>query len=270
MMLKIENLTLGYGKKIIFSGINADENAGSFVALLGSNGRGKSTLLKVLAGLEGRAAVKSSASPIETCSSSEAPDSRILFNGRPIEDYTSKEISSLVSFVRPQGVRANNLSVKDMLGVSSYYRTGWAGKLNRQEEERISAALKQVGLEGFEGRNSASLSDGEYQRAAIAGALVQDTRIILLDEPTAFLDVAHKFLITRLLKNIAHSGKLIIFSTHDLQLALEICDKVWLMAMDGFYTGTPEALIENKIIDKMFSVPGLEFDKTIKSFTFTK
>ena len=121
-----------------------------------------------------------------------------------------------------------------------------------------------MGLEGFSQRDCTSLSDGEYQRATIAGALVQDSRIILLDEPTAFLDIANKFLVTRLLKKIAHKGngrKLIIFSTHDLQLALQVCDRLWVMASDGFYTGTPHQMIESGRIEKMFDVEGVSFDK---------
>src|SRR5574344_141571 len=265
-LLKIENLTLGFGEKVIFRNINASEENGSFIALIGSNGRGKSTLLKTLAGL----------GPIYNKKLINNPDSlqhsgegSILYKGKKIEQYTKKEFSSLVSFVFPNGRRTNNLSVKDMLSIYCYYRTNWIGAPGEDEEKRISKALEQVGLSGFESRNSASLSDGEYQRVTIAGALVQDSEIILLDEPTAFLDIANKFMITHLLKEIAHaSGKLIIFSTHDLQLALDMCDRLWLMTESGFYSGEPETLMNNGTMDKMFNVPGLIFDRTIKSFTY--
>jgi iron complex transport system ATP-binding protein len=267
-LLKIENLTLGFGEKVIFRNINASEENGSFIALIGSNGRGKSTLLKTLAGL----------GPIYNKKLINNPDSlqhsgegSILYKGKKIEQYTKKEFSSLVSFVFPNGRRTNNLSVKDMLSIYCYYRTNWIGAPGEDEERKISKALEQVGLPGFENRNSASLSDGEYQRVTIAGALVQDSEIILLDEPTAFLDVANKFTITNLLKEIARaSRKLIIFSTHDLQLAIGMCDRLWIMAEDGFYTGEPQQLIAEGIMDKMFKVPGLTFDKTLKNFTFKK
>lgn len=250
-LLKIENLTLGFGEKVIFRGINASEDNCRFIALIGSNGRGKSTLLKTLAGLEKIYA------------------GSVLYKGKTIGQYTKKEFSSLISFVFPNGRRTNNLSVKDMLSIYCYYRTNWIGTPGQIEERKIAKALEQVGLSGFEERNSTSLSDGEFQRVTIAGALVQDSGIILLDEPTAFLDIANKFMITNLLKEIAHtSGKLIIFSTHDLQLALEMCDRLWLMAEDGFYTGEPKALMDNGTMDKMFNVPGLNFDKNIKSFTY--
>ena len=243
-LLSISNLSLGYGEKIIFSGINACEDDGCLIALLGSNGRGKSTLLRTIAGLES--------------------ETSILYDGKPLKDYSRKETSALVSFVSPLTERTRYLSVKDMVAISSYWRTNWIGASNPEEEKRIEEALKLVGLEGFSQRDCTSLSDGEYQRATIAGALVQDSRIILLDEPTAFLDIANKFLVTRLLKKIAHKGngrKLIIFSTHDLQLALQVCDRLWVMASDGFYTGTPHQMIESGRIEKMFDVEGVSFDK---------
>ena len=243
-LLSISNLSLGYGEKIIFSGINACEDDGCLIALLGSNGRGKSTLLRTIAGLES--------------------ETSILYDGKPLKDYSRKETSALVSFVSPLTEMTRYLSVKDMVAISSYWRTNWIGASNPEEEKRIEEALKLVGLEGFSQRDCTSLSDGEYQRATIAGALVQDSRIILLDEPTAFLDIANKFLVTRLLKKIAHKGngrKLIIFSTHDLQLALQVCDRLWVMASDGFYTGTPHQMIESGRIEKMFDVEGVSFDK---------
>ena len=124
-----------------------------------------------------------------------------------------------------------------------------------------------MGLAGFENRNSFELSDGEYQRATIAAAIVQDSRIIILDEPTAFLDIANRFNITQLLQKIAHEwGKLIIFSTHDLQLAIDMCDKIWLMTADRFYDNTPHQLMDCGAFEKLFDDPRMVFNKTTRSF----
>ena len=223
-LLSVSKLSLGYGDKQIFAGINACEDDGCLIALLGSNGRGKSTLLRTIAGLEN---IWGSGS--------------ILYNGKTLDSYSRKEASSLVSFVSPLADRTKFLSVKDLAAINSYFRTNWIGASDPAEEKRVQEALKMVGLEGFQDRDCTSLSDGEFQRATIAGAIVQDSRIILLDEPTAFLDVANKFLVTRLLKQIAHKDgnrKLIVFSTHDLQLALQICDRLWIMTEEGFFSGS--------------------------------
>ena len=246
-LLSVSKLSLGYGDKQIFTGINACEDDGCLIALLGSNGRGKSTLLRTIAGLEN---IWGSGS--------------ILYNGKTLDSYSRKEASSLVSFVSPLADRTKFLSVKDLAGINSYFRTNWIGASDPAEEKRVQEALKMVGLEGFQDRDCTSLSDGEFQRATIAGAIVQDSRIILLDEPTAFLDVANKFLVTRLLKQIAHKDgnrKLIVFSTHDLQLALQICDRLWIMTEEGFFSGSVDQMTESVAIDKMFDVEGLAFDR---------
>lgn len=252
-LLKINNLMLGYGSKVIFSDINTEEESGQIIALLGSNGRGKSTLLRTVAGLE----------PIY--------EGEILLGGTQSQTLSREDKSKLIAFVSPTVERAEYLSVEGMLSINTYHRTNWLGSLNSSEKDKITSALEEVGLKGFEKRTCNSLSDGEYQRVTIAGALVQDSRIILLDEPTAFLDIANKFLISRLLSKIAHKeNKLVIFSTHDLRLAMEVCDKLWVMTGDGFYTGTPSELtMKNNgkgVIERMFDVEGVKFDSSLKSF----
>ena len=253
-LVEIKSLTLGFSndkkEKVIFENINATAFGGELIALIGSNGRGKSTLLKTLAGLQ----------PI-------FKNGEILFSGRKVSEFSHKDLSQMISFVASHTERANNLSIKDLLSINCYYKTNWLGNITDDDKQKISQALKMVGLEGFEERNSYGLSDGEYQRATIAAAIVQDSSIIILDEPTAFLDIANRFIITKLLQEIAHkTGKLIIFSTHDLQLAIDMCDKIWLMTTEGFHNNTPTALIESGAFDKLFSNPNMHFNKETKSF----
>lgn len=255
-LISIENLSLGYGEREIFSGISVAEEGGNLVALVGSNGRGKSTLLRSIAGLE-----PIFSPPGKKCG-------RISFRGKELSDYSRRELGSLVSFVGTGSEKAEYLSVGDMVGLNAYFRTGWTGRPGEEEKRKIAEALELVGLKGFEKRDCRSLSDGEYQRATIAGAIVQESGIILLDEPTAFLDIANKFLITKMLKDISEKGKLIVFSTHDLRLAMQICGKLWVMAEDGFHSGTPQELADKGVMERIFSMPGVRFDRQTFSFVF--
>ena len=255
-LLAISDLTLGFSngknEKIIFDKINATGAKGEIVALIGSNGRGKSTLLRTLVGLQ---------------QMFEAGNGKILYDGKDVRGFTHKDLSQMISFVSSKTDRANHFSVKDMLSINCYYKTNWLGNITDSDSNRISEALEMVGLKGFEERNSFELSDGEYQRATIAAAIVQDSQIIILDEPTAFLDIANRFIITQLLQKIAHEwGKLIIFSTHDLQLAIDMCDKIWLMTGDGFYDSTPQDLMDKGAFEKLFDDPRMFFNQTTRSF----
>lgn len=266
-LIQITDLTLGYdnGKssKIIFEKINASAHAGELIALIGSNGRGKSTLLKTLVGIQPLFTKAKDSSTADKRNSGR----QILYKGKAVSEYTHKELSQMISFVASHTERANHLSVKDMLSINCYYKTNWLGTITENDNNRISQALEMVGLAGFEERNSYGLSDGEYQRATIAAAIVQDSSIIILDEPTAFLDIANRFTITKLLQEIAHqTGKLIIFSTHDLQLAIDMCDKIWLMTSEGFFNDTPASLMESGAFEKLFTNKNMRFNKETRSF----
>ncbi|MDD2358762.1 MAG: ABC transporter ATP-binding protein, partial [Thiovulaceae bacterium] len=178
-----------------------------------------------------------------------------------VKDYTAKAISSYLSFVPSQCPRAHNLSLFDMVATGSYNRTNWLGNLSQDEQTKIVDIITKLGLFHLIETDSSQLSDGEFQRAAIARSLVQDSKIILLDEPTAFLDIENKAIITKLLSNIAHNeGKTIIFSTHDLPLAINMCDKIWIMGHYGFFEGTPDDLIKKGAFDKMFKDSDLRFN----------
>lgn len=247
-LLVLENLSLGYNKTI-YSNINANACAAQTIAVVGANGTGKSTLLRSLCGIL----------PYRS--------GKIELYGKEIKKYKASQLAQVVSFVPSQSPRAKNFSLFDMLATSCYSRTNWIGKIDRQDSVKIEETLVKVGLEGFGKRDISTLSDGEFQRAAIARSLVQDSHIILLDEPTAFLDIANKITITKLLANIAaNEKKTIVFSTHDLQLAIKLCDKIWIMGYNGFIQDTPDRLIEKGAFDKIFKDSLLKFDPNL--FTF--
>lgn len=247
-VLALEKLCLGYNK-VIYREINADACKNEIIALVGPNGVGKSTLLKSIAGIQ------------------RYHSGTIKILNKDIRSYAPNKLAEQLSFVPSQSPRAKNFSLFDMVSTSCYNRTNWLGKISEQDYDFIYSTLKKVGLDGFAERDSSKLSDGEFQRAAIARSLVQDSQIILLDEPTAFLDIANKITITRLLKEIAEQeNKTIIFSTHDLQHALKICDKIWIMGHSQFFSGEPAYLIEKGAFEHLFKDSSLKFDS--KLFTY--
>lgn len=255
--LEIKSLELKVGSgresRVIFSGIDAVAEKAQFIALVGANGKGKSTLLKTISGILPKYG-----------------NGEILFAGRPLEEYLTREKSEIFSFVGAGSPRAKNLSVRGLMSINRYYRTNWLGTIKEEDRQKISKALEMVSLSGFEERDSSVLSDGEYQRVTIAAAIAQDTECIILDEPTAFLDIANRFLVTKLLRDIAHkSGRCVIFSTHDLQSALQMCDRIWVMADDGFYDDTPGRLMEHDVFNRIFDRQEIVFNKVTRSFETT-
>ncbi len=257
-IIELKNLDLGFGKgrkrRLLFQGINATASSGEVVALIGANGRGKSTLLRSICSLI----------PVFN------KEGSILFNGEKLESYKAGRLSSMISYVPSRVDRVNALSVRDMVGLNRYYRTNWCGRLSPDDEAAIIHALKLVGLDAFIDADCSTLSDGELQRVAIAAALAQESSAIVLDEPTAFLDIANKFNISQLLSYIAHNeGKAVIFSTHDLQYALKYCDKIWLMTESGepqFVEGTASQLMSGGHINRLFSTPDIRFNAENLSF----
>ena len=242
----MEDVAIGYGKRTVFKGISASAQNGEMVALVGANGMGKSTLLKSIAALIKHAS------------------GNIAIDSKPIESYRSRELANVVAFVPSHSPRTTGLTLFDMVAVSLYNSTNWLGNVSQEQRRIISETLEKVGLAGFEERDSSSLSDGEFHRASIARALVQNSKIILMDEPTAFLDISNKVTIIKLLKEIAlNDQKTILFSTHDLQQAIKMCDKIWVMGHNGFIEGAPEALIERRAFETMFKDSSLKFDKNL-------
>ena len=243
--ISINNLTLGYDREI-YSSISASSTGGELVAVVGPNGIGKSTLLRTICGLK------------------KIFSGEIFAGEQNIGNLPQKELSKIIAYVPTKTPGHKNLTVFDMLATSCYNRTNWLGTISSAERDLILQTLNMVGLNGFDKRDSCTLSDGEFQRAAIARSLVQDSPIIILDEPTAFLDIANKALITKLLRQIAkEKKKIIIFSTHDLPLAIQMCDRIWIMGEGGFFNDSPDKLIEKGAFETMFKDSALTFDQKL-------
>jgi iron complex transport system ATP-binding protein len=211
-MITLQQLTLGFNSRILLNNCNATFEQGSLTALVGRNGAGKSTLLRVLAALD----------------TPQVGD--VIINNTPISSLNAEQRARLISFVSTQRVRVSNLKCKDVVAIGRTPYTNWMGSLQEQDKQCVAHALEAVGMTAFADRPIDTLSDGECQRIMIARALAQQTPIILLDEPTAFLDIPNRFEICRLLATLAHTeNKTIIFSTHDIDAAMPVCDNVAIL-----------------------------------------
>lgn len=212
----LHDVTTGYhsrgGNIEITRHIEAILRTSELTCLLGPNGAGKSTLLKTLA---------SFIPPLH---------GGITIADRPLRDYSAGRLARTIGVVLTEKPSLNNMTVRELVGLGRSPYTGFWGKYTREDREIVDRALQLTGITEFAARQIQTLSDGERQKVMIAKSLAQQTPIILLDEPTAFLDYPSKVEIMQLLQRMAHEeGKAVFLSTHDLELALQISDKIWLM-----------------------------------------
>ena len=257
-ILTTENISIGYitagkTKQPVFSNINLKAGKGESIALIGRNGIGKSTLLRTLARLQ---------KPLS---------GKTFLKNVDLKNYKRQDLARLVSFVSTEIIRAGNLNLFELVSLGRFPYTGWIGKLNSDDMRIINDSISRVGISHLAGKVLNEMSDGERQRAMIARALAQDTEIIILDEPTAFLDLPNRYEIIRLLNELtASKDKTIIFSTHDLNIALQEADKVWLMEKNRIVEGAPEDLIVKRDIYRLFEESRLDFDMEKGDFRLSR
>lgn len=207
----ISDLSVGYKHRVVASHLTAHLQGGTLTALVGSNGMGKSTLLRTLAGVQ---------PPLEGTVT-------LVADGveRQLSQLSRRELSRWIGVVLTDRVEVENLSVEQLVGMGRMPYTGFFGRLNDDDRRMVAEALAMTGLTPLAHRQVGTLSDGERQKMMIAKALAQQTPVVLLDEPTAFLDYPSKVETMRLLGRLAHdTGKIIVLSTHDLNLAVQLAD----------------------------------------------
>ena len=250
------DLAVGYrnGKQqvTLLSGLNLCLEKGKLVALLGQNGAGKSTLLR---------AITADEHPLE---------GTILVNGKNLLEMSQKERSRLIGLVSTERIQAGALTVTELVGLGRQPHTGFLGRLDDEDHEIVRQAMADAGIIDKAGEYMASLSDGERQKAMIARALAQQTPIIILDEPTAFLDVASRIETMRLLKTLAHDrGKAVLLSSHDISQSLMLADELWLITTDRqVLTGSPQQLVADGAMDRLFLNRDIHFNSTILDYSF--
>ena len=230
-MIELRHLTIGYGEKAVLSDISQTLEAGRLVCLLGSNGVGKSTLLRTLAGF---------LQPLS---------GKVLLGDKDISTLPLSERSKAVSVVLTERVEVPYMKVRDLVGMGRSPYTGFFGTLTKEDKQIVSEAIEMVGIAALAERTIDTLSDGERQKAMLAKALAQQTPVILLDEPTAFLDFHAKISTLKLMLRLAHeTGKTILMSTHDVEMALRLSDLLWIVQDGKIQTGTTASLTENGIL----------------------
>lgn len=239
-MIELRNFSIGYDNNLLLDNISANIREERLTALIGRNGSGKSTLLKAICGL------------------SDNYNGKILIDGTDLTELSDNVKARSIAYVNTQRPRLHNLTCLDIVALGRSPYTGWIGNLNATDKEFIEKALVQVGMENFRFRQINSLSDGEAQRVMIARAIAQETKIIVLDEPTSFLDMPNRFEITNLLRELAHEkNKTIIFSTHELDIALEMSDDISIISDQHLYNLPVSEMIESGHIQRLFHMqPG--------------
>ena len=255
-ILVTEHLTLGYSQsrrpaRIVTEDVNATLLPGELVCLLGPNGAGKSTLLRTLAGMQ---------SPL---------GGSVRLMGEDVFRLDARELARRMSIVLTERVSAGSLSAYALVALGRHPYTDWTGRLRDEDEQIVRWAIDAVQARPLAGRSVAELSDGERQKIMIARALAQQPALMLLDEPTAFLDLPHRVEVMHILRQLAHEGgQAILLSTHDLDLALRHADRIWLLPPGGpLQVGAPEDLVLSGAFARTFTTSGLTFDLDSGSFS---
>lgn len=247
--VQAKDLTIGYfqskQRKVVQSGINLTLYSGEVTCLLGLNGAGKSTLIRTLCGFQ------------------PSLGGNVLLRGKPLSKYSQGEFAREVGVVLTERTNAGGITVHELVGLGRHPFTGFFGTLREKDIAIIEKSLQAVGMQHKSNNYVSELSDGERQKVMIAKVLAQECPIIVLDEPTAFLDVTSRIETMVLLRKLAkEQHKAIILSTHDIDSAISMADNLWLLSKEQQVKhGAPEDLIMNGTIGEFFSKENIAFDK---------
>ena len=257
IVLETKNLSIGYTskKKVneVAASINISLQKGQLVGLVGANGIGKSTLLRTLTNVQ---------KPLE---------GDIYINSKSLFDFEPIELAKQLSLVLTEQIASKNLSVFELVALGRQPYTNWVGNLSQRDIDITNKAIHQANIETLSTKKCFELSDGQLQKVMIARALAQDTDLIILDEPTTHLDMYHKAYILKLLQKLAkETGKTILFSSHEIDLAIQLCDVMIVMTKDDVVSGQPCQLIENGTFNTLFPKDLIAFDEKSGSFRVRK
>lgn len=248
-MLRTENLNVGYGNNIVVNNINVEVKKGEILCLLGSNGAGKTTILRTLSKL---------LNPVE---------GEIYLNNINIKYMPRKELSKKMALVLTNKFSGDLMRVQNIVNMGRYPYTGFFGKLSDKDLEKVEESLKTVNAFHLKNRYFDELSDGEKQKVLVARALVQEPEIIILDEPTTHLDIRHRLELIDILKKLSKEKSIaVILSLHEIDMALKSCDKVMLIKNNNVIAyGEPEDIVDEKIINSLYGLKDKNFNNLLGS-----
>lgn len=256
MSVAVQTIDLAVGYKsrnvrdVVLDGLNLTAQTGEMVCLLGTNGTGKSTLLRTLARIQ------------------PALSGSVKIEGVDLGELSQMELARRLGVVLTERVMVGALSGRRIVELGRYPYWDWSGRMTQTDHDVVDWAIEAVGAGHLASRDSMSLSDGERQRFMIARALAQEPSILLLDEPTAFLDVPSRVELMGLLRRLARDEQLaVVVSTHDLELALRMADTLWLVAPGNrLTTGSPEDVIFAGRISEAFQAASIRFHPEERAF----
>ena len=247
-MIRLDNIKLAFGSRTLISDASAHFTTGEMVALLGRNGTGKSTLLRAIVGL----------------GTTQCGD--IYIGGDNAKDLSAAQRAERIAYVNTERVDVDSLTVRELVSIGRSPYTNWMGRLTAEDRDIVEQAMVKVGVAIFADRRVETLSDGECQRAMIARALAQQTPIIILDEPTSFLDLPNRYELCRLLSDLAHKeNKCILFSTHELDIALSLADSIALVDTPKLVHLSTSEMITSGNIERLFDSEYISFNAATHS-----
>jgi len=236
-LMHTQSLTIGYTEgrtnKVLQENINLSLSSGEIISLMGQNGVGKTTFIKTLSGLH------------------KGISGSVLHQDRLIDEFSKSALAKQISVVLTEKPFAAHLSVIELIALGRHPYSNWLGRLSTSDKQAIDVAMNQTNINYLARKKLYQLSDGQFQKVMITRALAQETDLIILDEPTAHLDLSNKIEIMLLLKSIAGNGKGVLIATHDLQVSLQLSDRLWLFNFNRpVLDGCPEDLILQGAIDQ--------------------
>lgn len=257
IILKTKDLSIGYtskkSKTVVASSINIELKKGTLVGLIGANGIGKSTLLRTLTNVQ---------NPLS---------GEVYINNTNLLKYAAIDLAKVLSLVLTEPVASKNMSVLELVALGRQPYTNWIGSLSKRDLEIINKALNQTNITELKHKKCFELSDGQLQKVMVTRALAQDTDLIILDEPTTHLDMYHKAYILKLLQRLAiETNKTILFSSHEIDLAIQLCDQLVVMTKTGVVSDAPCNLIKKGTFETLFPKDLIAFDEKTGSFRVKK